>query len=88
MFFVRIRGQGRSRAISISNTKKITAKRKNRRENGMRAVFFGSNPHSKGLNFSRFRFDRAASSLAKNNKIRERKMASAELKRNKTIYQK
>ena len=46
-------GSGMSSAISMSNTKKITAKRKNRRENGIRAEFFGSNPHSKGVVFSR-----------------------------------
>lgn len=41
------------RAISISNTRKITASRKKRREKGRRAEFFGSNPHSNGLDFSR-----------------------------------
>ena len=48
-----IRGAGRSKTISISKTRKITAKRKNRVENGSRAVFFGSNPHSNGESFSR-----------------------------------
>lgn len=37
----------------MSNTKKITARRKNRREKGIRAEFLGSKPHSKGLDFSR-----------------------------------
>lgn len=37
----------------MSNTRKITANKKNRRENGVRAEFFGSNPHSKGESFSR-----------------------------------
>jgi len=46
-------GSGVSKAISISNTKKITASRKNRRENGIRAEFLGSKPHSKGDSFSR-----------------------------------
>lgn len=46
-------GIGMRRAISISKTKKITAKRKNRREKGIRAEFLGSKPHSKGLDFSR-----------------------------------
>jgi hypothetical protein len=39
---------GSSRAISTSKIKKITAIRKNRNENGNRADFLGSNPHSKG----------------------------------------
>ena len=42
-----------SSTISISNTRKITARRKNREENGMRADFVGSNPHSNGEIFSR-----------------------------------
>jgi len=50
---VRISGRGRSRAISTSKIRKITARRKNRRENGVRAEWFGSNPHSYGLAFSR-----------------------------------
>jgi len=50
---------GSKRTISISNTKKITASRKNRRENGIRAFFLGSKPHSKGEVFSRSREDRA-----------------------------
>lgn len=44
---------GINKTISISNTMKMIANRKNRRENGMRAVWFGSNPHSNGDNFSR-----------------------------------
>lgn len=44
----------------MSKTKKITARRKNRIENGRRALFLGSNPHSKGEDFSRFRAERAA----------------------------
>ena len=48
-----IRGRGIKRAISTSKIKKITARRKNRREKGVRAVWFGSNPHSYGLAFSR-----------------------------------
>lgn len=49
-----------SNTISISNTIKIIASRKNRKENGMRAVFFGSNPHSNGVDFSRSSMDREA----------------------------
>jgi len=46
-------GIGINKTISISNTMKMIANRKNRRENGMRAVWFGSKPHSNGDNFSR-----------------------------------
>ena len=46
-------GAGIINAISISNTKKITANRKNRVEKGIRADLFGSKPHSKGDDFSR-----------------------------------
>jgi len=46
-------GMGISRTISISNTRKITANRKNRMENGIRADRNGSNPHSNGDSFSR-----------------------------------
>lgn len=41
-------GKGNNNTISISKIKKITPNRKNRRENGSRALFLGSNPHSKG----------------------------------------
>lgn len=46
-------GKGRRMTISISNTKNRTANRKNRREKGSRALDTGSNPHSKGEDFSR-----------------------------------
>lgn len=46
-------GTGISRTISMSNTTKIIANRKNRSEKGTRALWFGSNPHSNGDNFSR-----------------------------------
>ena len=39
--------------ISTSKIKKITAIRKNCNENGIRDDLLGSNPHSKGLLFSR-----------------------------------
>lgn len=42
----------------MSNTRKITASKKNRREKGSRAEFLGSNPHSNGLDFSRSALDR------------------------------
>lgn len=64
---INIVGIGISRTISISNTMKIMASRKNRIENGIRAVFFGSNPHSNGVDFSRSSVDRAAKMLAANN---------------------
>lgn len=44
---------GKSKAISTSKIRKITAIRKNRVENGSRALLFGSNPHSNGEFFSR-----------------------------------
>ena len=53
-------GVGIKRTISISNTIKIIAKRKNRIENGIRALWFGSNPHSNGEDFSRSFNERAA----------------------------
>jgi hypothetical protein len=37
----------------MSNTMKMIASRKNRIENGIRALWFGSNPHSNGDDFSR-----------------------------------
>jgi len=54
----RIRGIGMRRTISISNTIKIIASRKNRIENGIRALWLGSNPHSNGDDFSRSAIDR------------------------------
>ena len=44
---------GKINAISISNTKKITATKKNFIQKGSRVIPVGSNPHSKGLLFSR-----------------------------------
>lgn len=57
-------GTGISSTISISNTIKIMASRKNRIENGIRAVLLGSNPHSNGVDFSRSSVDRAAKAHA------------------------
>ena len=45
-------GVGIKSAISMSNTRKMTARMKNRREKGMRAEERGSNPHSNGDDFS------------------------------------
>ena len=60
-----MKGMGRRRTISISKTRKITARRKNRKENGIRAEFFGSKPHSNGESFSRSWLDRAARAQAR-----------------------
>lgn len=49
-------GKGKSRAISRSKRRKRIATRKNRKENGIRADFNGSNPHSYGEDFSEFVF--------------------------------
>lgn len=54
---ISIDGTGIKRAISMSNTRKITAKIKNWRENGIRAELCGSNPHSNGVGFSGFKGD-------------------------------
>jgi len=45
---------GRMRVSSTSKIKKITATKKNWMENGRRAEFRGSNPHSNGEGFSRY----------------------------------
>ena len=42
-------------------------RRKNRRENGIRAVFLGSNPHSKGEVFSRSADERSLKNQAAEN---------------------
>lgn len=52
MVFIII-GVGIRITISTSKTKNKTANKKNRRENGIRALETGLNPHSKGLNVSR-----------------------------------
>ncbi len=48
-----VAGKGKIKTISISKTRNRIVKRKNRKENGMRADFFGSKPHSNGEDFSR-----------------------------------
>lgn len=47
-------GSGSNRAISKSNSRNKIAIRKNRIENGSRALLHGSNPHSYGDSFSEF----------------------------------
>ncbi len=71
-------GAGRRRTISMSNTRKITARRKNRRENGIRAEFLGSKPHSNGDSFSRSWSVRLASIQAKVGTIIARAMGVRE----------
>lgn len=53
-------GRGMRRTISMSNTIKMIASKKNRIENGIRALWFGSNPHSNGDDFSRVGVERIA----------------------------
>lgn len=66
----KINGIGINNTISISKTRNRTANRKNRVENGTRAAWFGSNPHSKGDFFSRSSMVRNEISVIKiNNKI-------------------
>lgn len=67
--FIRINGTGISNTISMSNTIKIMAKRKNRMENGTRALWLGSNPHSNGEDFSRSVSVRTARNHDKINKM-------------------
>ena len=50
---LKIAARGSKRVISTSKIRKITAIKKNRRENGNRADPLGSNPHSYGEFFSR-----------------------------------
>jgi len=71
-------GIGINRTISMSNTMKIIANRKNRMENGIRALWLGSNPHSNGEDFSRFLVDRMAVSHAIKNTINGSVIATVE----------
>jgi len=48
----------------MSKTIKITANKKNRNENGIRAAWLGSNPHSNGDDFSRSAWVRIISAWA------------------------
>lgn len=60
-------GIGIRRTISISKIIKITANKKNRNENGIRALWLGSNPHSNGDDFSRSTWVRILSIWAAKN---------------------
>lgn len=75
-----ISGAGSRSTISMSNTRKITARRKNRNENGVRAEFFGSNPHSNGESFSRSWLEREAKTQATRKTIDEIAVASVQIK--------
>jgi hypothetical protein len=68
-------GIGINKTISISNTIKIIANRKNRIEKGIRALWLGSNPHSNGDDFSRLDNDRIAVIYATINTINGRIIA-------------
>ena len=46
------KSMGRIKATSISKTKKITTIKKNFMQKGNREMLLGSNPHSKGEDFS------------------------------------
>lgn len=76
-----IMGAGRRRMISMSNTRKMTAKRKNRREKGSRAEFLGSNPHSKGESLFRSWLERAAKAHESKKMRVEIKVARETIKR-------
>ena len=70
MFVLYIKiGVGIRSTISMSNTRKMIAKRKNRIENGIRAKWLGSKPHSNGDIFSRWRFIRSDRNIAKTKRI-------------------
>lgn len=51
------RPSGKRSAISTSKIRNTRAIRKNRSEKGARAFLIGSNPHSKGVSFSRSLLD-------------------------------
>ena len=76
---------GTNRTISISNTIKIIANKKNRIENGIRALWLGSNPHSKGDDFSRSVRVRTLNTQDKINRINGMMMATIEDMSNKFI---
>lgn len=79
-------GRGINRTISISNTIKMIANRKNRMEKGIRALWLGSNPHSNGEDFSRDVVDRIETIQAIKNTIDGRMIATDEEIKIKVIY--
>jgi len=79
-------GIGIKSTISISKTMKIIASRKNRIENGIRALWFGSNPHSNGEDFSRLVVARADVIQAIINTMTGKVMATNEDRRINSIY--
>jgi hypothetical protein len=79
-------GAGINSTISMSKTRKITASRKKRVEKGIRALFFGSNPHSKGDAFSRSFRERALKEYAMNITIGGRIIANKEVEKGSSIH--
>lgn len=79
-------GRGINRTISISNTIKMIANRKNRMEKGIRALWLGSNPHSNGEDFSRDVVDRIETIQAIKKTIDGRMIATDEEIKIKVIY--
>lgn len=78
-------GNGRTKAISTSKIKKITANKKNRMEKGRRAEDFGSNPHSKGELFSRSKKHRLDKNQATRQTTEETKNLKRTINPNKAI---
>lgn len=79
-------GSGINSTISISNTMKMIASRKNRMEKGIRALWLGSNPHSNGEDFSRMVIDRIETIQAIKNTIVGRMIATVEEIKIRVIY--
>lgn len=85
MFVARRMGAGSKITISMSKTRKITAKRKNRVEKGRRADRAGSNPHSKGESFSRSIVDRAVKIIIIKNSKRGKNLAQENVMRERCM---
>lgn len=89
MDFLKLKIIGKIKAISTSKIKKIIVIKKNRREKGIREEDKGSNPHSKGEDFSWFSKDfleiKDANEFINKAKIKQKKKI---LKINKIIYSK
>ena len=83
--FRSMKGTAIRRAISMSNTRKTTARRKNRSENGSRAEFIGEIPHSKGEDFSRSMLYFALMKKEMLNRASARRVATRAVKRVSSI---
>ena len=81
-----ILGRGKRKAISISKIKKTTASKKNRNENGVRAEFLGSNPHSYGESLSRSEVNTADIYVPSNNKRKEIRAGKSSISNVRGIY--